>query len=112
MKKVLESDWKIYSKLIPVWRDRYLQSRNEELLALLSEKARSPTEKFWEAKKQIDGEAKILDECLGYFSRSKMEMSILMMIRHGMIQDEELEQFSESLRQDLFAFTKMANNGA
>lgn len=30
-----ESDWKLYSKLIPFWRDRYLQRRNHELVAIL-----------------------------------------------------------------------------
>ena len=110
MKNVIESDWKIYGKLIPFWRDRYLQSRNEDLHAILSEKAKSPTEKFWELKEQIDREANILNKYLGRFSRSNMVLSLMMMLRHSILQDKDLGQFSESLRQDLLSFNKIAQS--
>lgn len=112
MKDLLESDWKVYSRLIPVWRDRYLQSKNNEFITILSQDDKTPTEKFWETKGRFDDEVKILDQCLGHHSRSRMWMSILLMRRFGLILDEDLDQFSESLRQDVRVCAKVANSGA
>lgn len=111
MTNSLESDWKVYSKLIPVWRERYLQSKNDDLVAILSNDGKTPTERFWETKVRIDDEAKILDQFLGCHSRSKMWMSMLLMYRYGFILDEDLEQFSESLRRDIRGCSKVANRG-
>jgi len=69
--KPIESDWKLYSKLIPFWRDRYLQVRNRELTAILSDDGKTPTEQFWQTKERMDEEAQVLDQCLGSHSRSE-----------------------------------------
>ena len=93
----VESDWKLYSKLIPFWRDRYLTVKNREFTATLCQDGKTPTEVFWETKERVDKEAKILDQCLGRNSRSSMYMSMLLMHRYGLITDSDLNQFSEEL---------------
>jgi hypothetical protein len=51
----------------------------------------------------MEKEARILVECLDGHSRSKMEWSLLLMYRHGLIKDADLEEFSEPLRGRILA---------
>jgi hypothetical protein len=102
--KPLESDWKYFKELVPSARERFLQCSNEELLAILSQKDKTSTEIFWEAKNRIDEQADILEGCLRDYSRSKMWTSILTMRQYGLIRDQDLEPFSDSLRQDVLGF--------
>lgn len=99
--KPLESDWKVYNELVPICLERYLKRKLEELASLLSDSRKAPSEAFWEAKSRMDEEAKILDYCLGGHSRSKMRMSILSMHLYGLLEDEDLERFSEPLMNDV-----------
>ena len=70
--KPLESDWKVYRKSVHLWRDRYLETKNEEIAAVLLDGTRSSTERFWEAKEKLERQARVLVECLDDHSRSKM----------------------------------------
>jgi hypothetical protein len=110
-KKTLESDWKAYKRIIPSLRDRYLQRKNQELVAILSNDGRTPTENFWQAKGSMDEQVQILHQCLDGHSRSKMWMSMLMMHSYGLIQDQDLDEFSELLKQDILSCSKAASNG-
>jgi len=99
MGKPLESDWKTFRKRVPKWRERYLAEQNKRLAALLAEGTNTPTERFWNAEKEMKAVAWILVKCLDGHSRSKMEMHLLLMFRHKMIGEEDLEEFSGELRE-------------
>ncbi len=71
--KPLESDWKIFQKRVPEWRERYLLRRDKEIVGILSDQSKTATKRFWNAKKRIREEARILVDCLDGHSRSKME---------------------------------------
>lgn len=104
--KPLESDWKTFRKRVPEWRERYLRVKNEEIVAILTDRDRSPTEQFWNAKEKMSDEARILVDCLDGHSRSKMFRYLLLMYRHGLVGDEDLEEFSAGLRQDILAVAR------
>lgn len=95
----MESDWKTFRKRVPEWRERYLEEQNQRLAALLVEGTNTPTERFWNAEKEMKAEARILVDCLDGHSRSKMEMYLCLMYRHKMIGGEDLEEFSGELRE-------------
>ena len=94
----LEADWKYYSKHVDVWRDRYLSKRNSEINAVLSDPEKTPTEQFWDALDLMQSERNLLESCLGEHSRSKMELSLLLMFRHGLIMESDLACFSDEMR--------------
>ncbi len=98
-RKPLESDWKTFKKRVPEWRERFLLKKNEEIIGILSDESKTPTERFWDAKTRMKEEAKILVDCLDGHSRSKMEWYLFLMHRHGLIQDADLKEFSEPLRE-------------
>jgi hypothetical protein len=96
--KVKESDWKTFRKLVPELRERYLTEKNKGLIAIFMDESRTPTERFWDAREQIEKERKILEACLDGHSRSSMRWYMYLMYRHGMLSDSDLENFSEDLR--------------
>jgi hypothetical protein len=104
--KPLESDWKTFRKRVPEWRERYLLRKNEEIISILTDESKTPTERFWDAKERIKEEAKILVDCLDVHSRSKMPWYLLLMHRHGLIQDSDLGEFSEALREQILASSR------
>lgn len=99
MNKPLESDWKIFHKRVPEWRERYLAKQNRQLAALLSDGEKTPTEQFWDAQKKIKAVARILVDCLDGHSRSKMDMYLCLMYRHEMIGADDLEEFSGGMKE-------------
>jgi hypothetical protein len=105
-KKLLESDWKIFQKHVPEWRERYLMQKNEEIIGILTDEGKTPTERFWDAKKRMKEDSKILIDCLDGHSRSKMDWYLFLMHRHGLIQDADLIEFSETLREELLTRSK------
>ena len=102
--KPKESDWKKFSAMVPELRERYLQRKNPEMIAILQDEARTPTEQFWDAEDLVRKQAKILRECFDGHSRSKMLMFLLTMRRHGVLDDEDLRQFSEELQKQVQGF--------
>jgi hypothetical protein len=96
---MLESDWKQLRRIIPEARDRYLKSKNEGIVRLLTSTTATETDKFWQAMESMGKERKILDECLGDMRRSHLNMIILMMYRNGMLIKTDLDHFSENLKQ-------------
>ena len=104
--KPLESDWKTFRKRVPEWRERYLSKKNKELAAILSDQKRTPTEQFWDVKKKAEDEARILVDRLDGHSRSKMHFYLLLMHRHGLIEDADLAEFSEDIRERTLASSR------
>ncbi len=101
--KPLESDWKCFSKHVPEWRERYLSRKNRELVAVLEDSKRTPTEQFWDTKQLMKEQAKILTDCLDGHSRSKMILSLQLMFRYGLIGEPDLAMFSEELRERIIS---------
>jgi hypothetical protein len=96
--KPKESDWTTFRAMVPEWRERYLRRCNPELVAILQDESLTPTEQFWNAEKRIGEEEKILRKCLDGHSRARMVEYLMLMYRHQMLTDEDLERFSEELR--------------
>lgn len=91
--KPSESDWKAFRRLVPEWRELYLERVNDELREILDNKDGTATESFWDVEKRAGKEAKILRRCLNGHNRSGMRV-----YRHGMITDADLNGFSDELR--------------
>jgi hypothetical protein len=98
----VESDWKKFSALIAVWRERYLAERNVCIVRALSNPKKTETERFWDAEEQIQKEARTLRRCLDDLSRSKMWLRLSEMRAAGMIRPEDLADFSEELQRQVF----------
>ena len=99
-----ESDWKQFRDLVPELRERYLKAKNKALIDALSEKDKTPTERFWDTFEMMREESKILKDCLDGHSRSSQSMYMITMCRYGMMTEVDLERFSDELKDRLREF--------
>lgn len=98
----MESDWKKFSAMLPVWRERYLAERNPRIMRALTNPKKTETERFWDAEEQIRKEAKTLHRCLDDLRRSTMWDRLMAMRAAGMIKREDLVEFSPELQSQVF----------
>jgi hypothetical protein len=98
---VKESDWKKFQSMIITLRERFLAKQNASLLKIIADPDRTETERFWDAFKRMKTVSKELAECLDDHSRSRMELHMRLMLRCGMLVQEDLVAFSEQLQQQL-----------
>jgi hypothetical protein len=98
----MESDWKKIGPMLPIWRERYLADRNARIVRILTDAAKSETDRFWEAEELFRQEAKTLRRCLDGCSRSNMWLHLLEMKAAGMIRREDLAEFSLELQKQIF----------
>lgn len=98
-RRLSESDWKTFRRRVPEWRDRFLKAKNEEIVHLLTDDRKTPTERFWDAKQRMDEDADLLVELLDGHSRSRMDMYLILMYGHAFISDDDLAEFSQELQQ-------------
>ena len=105
--KPRESDWKQFRSMVEFLRERYLKEKNQQLTQIITDTERTPTNQFWDTFEEMKKEKKILEECLDGHSRSRMYMSMLLMLRYGMLKEEDLKEFSEELQEQLTTHLKM-----
>lgn len=96
-----ESDWKKFRTRVPEWRERYLEKQNQEIVDSLQQSGKTPTERFWEARDRIEQEARTLEACFDGHSRSKMTWFLLLMHRHGIVDADDLVEFSDDLQDEM-----------
>ena len=94
----MEKDWKTFRKMVPGLRERYIKEKNEEIRKILTDKNKSETDRFWDAREKIEEERKILIDCLDGHSRSKMFYYILIMYSHGLLKEDDLKEFSDEVQ--------------
>jgi hypothetical protein len=100
---IVESDWKRFSRMLPMLRERYLSEQNARISRILSDPKKNETERFWDALKEMEKEAKTLRRCLEGYSRSNMVLHLMSMRAVGMIKKEDLAEFSAELQRTVFA---------
>ena len=95
---IKETDWKLFRRRVPEWRERYLEQQNQALRALLEQPNQTPTTIFWQVKKFTDEQARVLVECFDGHSRSTMERFMITMYRYRVIARADIDEFSEELQ--------------
>ncbi|MBL9205358.1 MAG: hypothetical protein JNN01_09755 [Opitutaceae bacterium] len=102
MNEPLESDWKKFRTMLPVWRERYLAEKNPRIAAVLTETNQTPTDRFWRAERWIVKEARTLQRCFDDIRRSTMRVRLVEMRGAGVIRREDLNEFSQELQNQVF----------
>ena len=95
-------DWILFKNKIAYWQESYIDKLNKEYIELLNEDA-NPSEKFWMLDKRIKKDKKNTGVQLE-MSKSNLINNIISLINDGAISFENLEEFSDELRQTVSAF--------
>src|SRR3954468_10421201 len=99
---MIESDWKKFSAMIAMLRERYLAEQNVRIARMLADPKKNETERFWDALEEMKKESKSLRICLDNLSRSNMSFALVCMRGVGMIKKEDLAAFSPELQETIF----------
>lgn len=97
-----ERDWVLFRNNIANWQEKYMDRLNKEYIELLSEETH-PSEKFWKLDKRIKEDKRKSGVQLE-MSRSKLTNNIIDLISEGVIRFEDLEEFSEELKETISIF--------
>jgi hypothetical protein len=80
--------------------------RNRDILEILTDRDKTPTEQFWSVKKKMDKEAHLLKDCLDGHSRSKKFYYLFLMYQRGLVCDSDLDEFSTELKERILRSAK------
>lgn len=95
-----EADWKLFRKRLPEWQENYMGELIKEYAAILAGKG-DASEKFWNLEKRIRKDKKKTGVLLEGMSRSMMISHIIELLEEKAITLEDLEGFSDDLRERL-----------
>ena len=95
-------DWMLFKNKIASWQESYMDKLNKEYIELQSEDA-DPSKKFLMLDKRIKEDKKNTGVQLE-MSRSNLIHNIISLINEGAISFENLEEFSDELKETVSAF--------
>ncbi len=97
-----KKDWTLFENKIADWQEIYMNRLNREYIELLSEDA-NPSDKFWRLDKRIKEDRKKTGVQLE-MSRSNLIYNIISLINECAISCEDLEEFSDDLKETVNAY--------
>ena len=99
-KGVNEKDWKLFRSRLPGWQETYMERIIEEYRKLLGSEEQA-SEKFWTVDERIKRDKRNPGVLLHDVKRSNMDIHLLQRLRYEVIRLEDLDGFSEELRDKL-----------
>ena len=96
---VLESDWKLFRKRLPDWQERHMEKLLREYATVIHGDGNAST-KFWTLEKRLRTDVKHAGVCVET-SRSLMIIVLLRLVKETVISAEDLDGFSDELKQRL-----------
>ena len=100
---IIESDWKLFRKKLPDWQEAYMDKLNHEYIQLLTGPG-DASDKFWELEKRIKNDKHRVG-VVADMRRSVMFPNLIDLLRDGAITLDDLDGFSEDLRESLAFLT-------
>ena len=95
MYTVKEQDWKLFRKKLPIWQESYMDKLNQEYIRLLSGEGLA-SDKFWELEKRIHTDKRSVG-VVADMRRSQLYSNLLSLLANEIIQEDDLDGFSEEL---------------
>lgn len=102
--QVNEADWKLFRKMLPDWQEAHMNKLNQEYAAILAGSG-TAADKFWELEKRINSDKEHVG-VVARMSRSNMYHNILGLLTDGTITIDDLEGFSDDLRERVAFVTR------
>lgn len=97
-----EKDWKLFRQKLPEWQEAYMEKLIEEYKGILNNN-NIASDKFWELDKRIKSDKKSTGVIVHNARRSQFLQIMFALWNDGVISADDLDGFSEELR-DALAF--------
>ncbi len=102
MQEINEKDWKLFRDRLPKWREAYMERLIDDYQRILSDTT-AASERFWKLEQRIRH-----DKCSPgvqlEMRRSTMMQYLAALLREKVITSEDLDGFSDELRNTLLAY--------
>jgi len=95
----LKKDWKLFRERISDWQENYMEKLTKEYITFLSGDEPA-SKKFWELESRIKMD-KRRPGVLLRLDKGEMTYHIVMLIRDGAIDFEDLDDFSDELKEEV-----------
>lgn len=102
---VNEKDWKLFRSKLPGWQESYMEKLIEEYKVLLAS-GEQASEKFWALDDRIKRDKRNPGVLLRDVKRSNLEMHLFQLLRCKVLRPDDLDGFSEELRERLALLLK------
>lgn len=99
-----KSDWKLFRSRIGEWQENYMERLVKEYIQLLNS-SEDASDKFWKLEERIKKDRKHPGVILE-MRKSDMLYDIVALINHGVITEEDLDGFSDDLKERVGFFLK------
>ena len=90
-----KEDWNLFRSKVPGWQEAYMERLNKEYIQILSSEGKA-SDKFWALEKRIYQD-KRSPGVMFQLRKSDMPMQLLSMLRDGVIEWDDLKEFSPEL---------------
>ena len=101
----MEKDWKLFKKKLGSWQEAYMDKLIEEYKDILNSDT-SSSDKYWALRKKIYEDYKSPGVLARDVSRSNMFIILLGLLRDEAITMDDLDEFSDELKEDIAQFMK------
>lgn len=101
----MEKDWKLFKKKLGSWQEAYMDRLIEEYKDILNSDA-SSSDKYWTLRKKIYEDYKSPGVLARDVSRSNMFIILLELLHDQAINMDDLNKFSDELKEDIAQFIK------
>ena len=99
-----KSDWKLFRTRIVEWQEAYMERLTKEYIQLLSGSEKA-SDKFWKLEERIKKDRKHPGVIIE-LSKGNMLYDIVALINYGVITVEDLDGFSDTLKEKVNFFLK------
>ena len=97
MLECTKADWKLFRDKVPGWQEAYMARLNKEYIELLQGDGNA-ADKFWALEKRMKEDRKSPGVAM-QMCKSDMPFELLRLLQDGAICEEDLEGFSEDVRE-------------
>lgn len=98
--RVNEKDWKLFRSRLPDWQEIYMENLLKEYAEILNGDGLA-SDKFWALEERIRQDKRDPGVLITEMSRSRMRTNLLRLLECEVITPEDLDGFSDELREDL-----------
>ena len=104
-KEFKETDWKLFRKKLPGLQEAFMAELNKEYISILS-RDQNASDNFGELEKRIREDKRKTGVLARDIRRSNMLSLMMELLREGAINAEDLDGFSEDLRERIIALSQ------
>ena len=99
MYSVKESDWKLFRKLLPEWQERFMGRLLGKYAKMIAGQGLA-SDLFWKLQKRLQKDVRKVGVSAD-MRRSVMVMNLRSLLHEGAITKDDLDGFSDELRQSI-----------